>query len=101
MEWFYEMYLYYPELPRFSKWKAEDDKISIVDSKKRKIIEVQLKDDDLFCLEDETNNCVHIGFALSLPEIWQLFSVKSFYKAKKTKKEIEQQIAQDIENRKL
>ena len=32
-------------------------------------IEIQIKDTNLFCVTDKTDNCIHVGFALALPEI--------------------------------
>lgn len=97
LEWFLEVYHYWPELPRLSKWSAYDDKVGIMDSKDMKIIEVQIKNGNLYCLEDDSHSCMHVGFALALPEISKVMSMEVFHKAKKTKKDLQQ----EIENAKL
>ncbi|WP_415282230.1 hypothetical protein [Candidatus Nitrososphaera sp. FF02] len=38
--------------------------------KKEKFVEVQIKDKKLHCLEeDDKDECIHVGFALALPEV--------------------------------
>lgn len=34
-----------------------------------KFIEVQIKQNELFCVSDNTSNCIHVGFVLALPEV--------------------------------
>ncbi|HEY7777788.1 MAG TPA: hypothetical protein VIA09_04535 [Nitrososphaeraceae archaeon] len=37
--------------------------------KKQRFIEVQLIDKKLKCLTDDSQDCIHVGFALALPEV--------------------------------
>lgn len=46
-----------------------DDIITLKDARKNKFIEVQIKNQKLKCLTDDTTDCIHIGFTLALPEV--------------------------------
>jgi len=46
-----------------------NDTITLKDAKKNKFVEVQIKNKRLKCLTDDDFNCIHVGFALALPEV--------------------------------
>jgi len=46
-----------------------DDMITLKDVKKKKFVEVQIKNKELICLTDNNKDCIHIGFAFALPEV--------------------------------
>lgn len=46
-----------------------DSSIFIKDRIKGSIVEVVVRDDDLFCLKDESKICIHVGFAWATPEV--------------------------------
>lgn len=60
--------------PMMDKIAIDDNRIIIKDNKKDRIAEVQVKGGDLYCMLDEENDCVHVGFAYSLPEVYRIMS---------------------------
>jgi hypothetical protein len=53
-----------------SKVAFENDVLFLKDAKKLdRTIEVQIKNKKLKCLTDDDSDCIHVGFALALPEI--------------------------------
>lgn len=48
----------------------QDNILYLKDAKNLKnIIQVYLKDGSLYCENDDSFNCIHVGFALALPEV--------------------------------
>ncbi len=47
---------------------VHDNIIVIKDSREKIFVEVQIKDKKWMCLTDKTDDCIHIGFAMALPE---------------------------------
>lgn len=48
------------------------DTIILRDNKIKKIVEVYLKEGKMHCTNDENHDCIHIHFALGLPEVGNL-----------------------------
>ena len=46
------------------------NRVVLKDNKRNRIAEVMLKEGELQCLLDERADCVHVGFAYSLPELY-------------------------------
>ena len=47
-----------------------DDAVILKDVRKdRRLIEVQIRNKYLKCLYDDSSECIHVGFALALPEV--------------------------------
>jgi hypothetical protein len=47
-----------------------DDTVILKDVRKNeRLIEVQIKDKNLKCISEKTSDCIHVGFALALPEV--------------------------------
>jgi hypothetical protein len=47
-----------------------DDAVILKDVRKDgRLIEVQIRNKNLKCLHDDTSDCIHVGFALALPEV--------------------------------
>jgi hypothetical protein len=59
--------------PSLSKVGYEDDILFIRDAKLGKTAEIYLRDRSLYCNVCETKDCVHIHYALALPEVAKLF----------------------------
>ena len=59
--------------PSLSKIVYEDDTLFIRDAKLGKTAEIYLRNRVLYCNVCECNNCVHIHYALALPEIAKLY----------------------------
>ena len=60
-------------MPFLSKVAYESNTLFIKDSKTKQIAEVQLRDRMLFCNVCESNDCIHIHYALALPEAAKLY----------------------------
>ena len=59
--------------PSLSKVGYEDDILFIRDTKLGKTAEIYLRDRSLYCSVCESNDCVHIHYALALPEVAKLY----------------------------
>lgn len=47
-----------------------DDTVILKDMRKNgRLIEVQVRNKNLKCISEDTSDCIHVGFALALPEI--------------------------------
>ena len=56
----------------FLTWMGAYDNIfSVYDYKLGKTVEIQVADKELYCREDDTTNCVHIGFCYAVPEVYK------------------------------
>lgn len=58
--------------PYLSKLTVQDNILFIKDEKLNAIAQVYLKDHTLYCTLDESSDCMHIHFALALPELARL-----------------------------
>lgn len=55
---------------RFEKIELQNDLLVIRDKKINRIIDLSLKNGKIFCLIDKKSDCQHVGYAYSLPEIY-------------------------------
>lgn len=47
-----------------------DDAVVLKDMRKNgRLIEVQIRDKNLRCISEDSYDCIHVGFALALPEV--------------------------------
>jgi hypothetical protein len=52
-----------------------DDSVILKDVRKDgKLIEVQIRSKNLKCLYDDISDCIHVGFALALPEVRKILN---------------------------
>jgi hypothetical protein len=58
--------------PFLEKGEIYDRTISIRDNKRKRMVELVVKEGDLHCMEDNTTDCVHIGFAWSIPAVYRV-----------------------------
>jgi hypothetical protein len=56
--------------PYMEKIDIDQNRVTLKDNKRNRIVEVLLKDGELQCLLDEKSDCVHVGFVYSLPELY-------------------------------
>lgn len=56
---------------------TDNDRVIIKDNKRNRIAEVVVKNGELQCLLDEKTDCVHIGFAYSLSEIYSILKMRN------------------------
>ena len=58
------------EAQQISLISYADDTVILKDVRKaQRFIEVQIRNKKLMCLFDDTDSCIHVGFALALPEV--------------------------------
>jgi hypothetical protein len=63
------------EAPLISLISLNDDIIILKDLRKNdRLIEVQIKNKNLKCISDDKFDCIHVGFALALPEVRKALS---------------------------
>ena len=68
--------------PFLSKIGFEDNILFVKDSKLGKTAEIYLRDRTLYCNVCESKDCLHIHYALALPEIAKLYLRKSGSRSK-------------------
>src|SRR5919109_823113 len=59
--------------PSLSKVGYEEDILFVRDAKLKETAEIYLRDRSLYCNICESKDCVHIHYALALPEVAKLF----------------------------
>ena len=62
--------------PFMEKILTDHNSIIIKDNKRNQIVEITLHDNELQCLLDDRNDCVHVGFVYSLPEFYFMLTPK-------------------------
>ncbi|MHB1907629.1 MAG: hypothetical protein ACYCQJ_02010 [Nitrososphaerales archaeon] len=62
------------QAPMMQKVGLQDNSVMIKDSKIGRIVEVQVHGKDLVCMLDERKDCVHVGFAYAIPEVYRIMS---------------------------
>jgi hypothetical protein len=62
------------QAPFMQKIALEDNSIMIKDNKIGRIVEVKVHGKDLMCMFDERKDCVHVGYAYAIPEVYRVMS---------------------------
>jgi hypothetical protein len=62
------------QAPFMQKVGMQDNSIMIKDNKAGRIAEVQIHGKDLICMLDEKKDCVHVGYAYAIPEVYRVMS---------------------------
>jgi len=60
------------ELPRFEQINSDENGVKILDRQIHKVADVYIKPEGMRCILDESDDCEHITFALSLPRIREI-----------------------------
>jgi hypothetical protein len=60
--------------PFMQKIGLQDNSIMIKDNKIDRIVEVQVHGKDLICMYDEKKDCMHVGYAYAIPEVYRVMS---------------------------
>ena len=68
--------------PKLEKISVDGDRIILKDNIKNRIAEVAIQRGELFCQLCEKNNCVHVGFVFSLPDIYEILNNKGIRRPK-------------------
>jgi hypothetical protein len=61
---------------KFEKIFMDTSSVVIKDLHANKIYELSVRDNSLYCENDKRNDCLHVGFAYSIPEIYKKFQLK-------------------------
>ena len=64
------------ELPRFDHFNIGGNGVRITDRQLHRIADIRFKPDGIYCELDERDNCEHIEFALTVPEVKELIRDK-------------------------
>ncbi|MHB8566484.1 MAG: hypothetical protein ACYC7D_09865 [Nitrososphaerales archaeon] len=62
------------QAPMMQKVGLQDNSIMIKDSKIGRIVEVQVHGKELVCMYDEKKDCVHVGYAYAIPEVYRVMA---------------------------
>ncbi|MDG6918973.1 MAG: hypothetical protein JRN62_06005 [Nitrososphaerota archaeon] len=62
--------------PFLEEFGVEQDRIYIKDNRVGRIAELTLRDDVWSCNLDNTDNCVHIGFAWAIPKVYRVMMAR-------------------------
>ncbi len=62
------------QAPFMQKVGLQDNSIMIKDNKIGRIAEVQIRGKDLVCMLDDRRDCVHVGFAYAIPDVYRVIS---------------------------
>jgi len=57
------------ELPRFEQINSDENGVKILDRQIHEVADIYIKPEGIKCLLDESDDCEHIAFALSLPKV--------------------------------
>lgn len=60
--------------PRIEEVSVADDQIILKDNISSRIAEIVFQNDQLYCYLCEKNDCIHIGYAFSIPAIYKRLS---------------------------
>jgi len=61
--------------PKIEKISVDDDRVILKDNIKNRIAEVIInKERELFCQLCDEEDCVHIGFVFSLPDVYEILN---------------------------
>ncbi len=63
-------------LPRFEHFNKGTNGVRITDRKLHRIADISFKPTGIFCELDQSDNCEHIDFALTIPEIQAIIRKK-------------------------
>ena len=58
-------------MPFLQEEEITEEGIFIRDNRLNRLVQLSIKEGDLFCDLDRASNCVHIGFAWSIPQVYR------------------------------
>jgi len=59
-------------MPFLQEEEITEQGIFIRDNRLNRLVQLSVKEGDLFCDLDQASNCVHIGFAWSIPQVYRV-----------------------------
>ncbi len=61
--------------PFLSEMGMTEDGVTIRDAKLDRIVEVKVRNGELVCNLDNSNDCIHVGFAYAIPEVYRIMNM--------------------------
>ncbi|HET6516776.1 MAG TPA: hypothetical protein VFG25_00945 [Nitrosopumilaceae archaeon] len=68
--------------PKIEKISVDEDRVILKDTIENRIAEVAVQRGELFCQLCEDKNCVHVGFAWAIPEVYEILNAKGIKRPK-------------------
>ncbi len=68
--------------PKIEKISVDGDRVILKDNIKNRIAEVAMQRGELFCQLCEDKNCIHVGFAWAIPEVYEILNAKGIKRPK-------------------
>ena len=68
--------------PKIEKISVDEDRVILKDTMENRIAEVALQRGELYCQLCEDKNCVHVGFAWAIPEVYEILNAKGIKRPK-------------------
>ncbi|MEE9563403.1 MAG: hypothetical protein V3V69_00550 [Nitrosopumilaceae archaeon] len=68
--------------PKIEKISVDEDRVILKDTIENRIAEVAMQKGELYCQLCEDKNCVHVGFAWAIPEVYELLNAKGIKRPK-------------------
>lgn len=62
--------------PKIESMSVEDDRVILKDNIQNRIVEIMLQNGALYCFLCDSKDCIHVGYVLSIPEIYEALSSK-------------------------
>ncbi len=62
--------------PLMKKVSVDEDRVILLDNERNRVAEVVIQNGILFCQLCEEANCMHVGYALALPDVYESLIAK-------------------------
>ena len=62
--------------PKIEKISIDDDRVVLKDNMKNRIAEVAVQKGELFCQLCDEKDCVHVGYVISLPDVYEVLNAR-------------------------
>ena len=62
--------------PKIEKISVDDDRVILKDNIRNRIAEVTIENGELKCCLCNDNDCVHVGFVFSLPDVYEVLNAR-------------------------
>lgn len=66
--------------PMIKKVSVESDCVILRDNVHNRIVEVSIRNGELYCQRCEQKDCVHVGFVFSMPDVYDMLSSRGITK---------------------
>lgn len=62
--------------PKLELLSVDEDRVVLKDNLNKRVAEVAVQHNELYCMFCEEKNCVHVGFVWSIPEVYETLNAK-------------------------